>query len=131
MCRLQRKQSRRNSSMDTVRLKTSTIFVSVGRRTRVYRSVGDMPQKLRARLEKTTSGNNSATILIADRRGKEELVRAIQGLPASIPLRLMQGAKRKREHRERVDRARARRYYLEIALICILGLLLWILAVWK
>jgi hypothetical protein len=117
--------------METVTLKTSTIFVSVGRHTHVYRSVGDMPESLRARLEKTTTGNNSATILIADRRGKEELVRAIQGLPKSIPLRVTEGARRKRESRAAMGKARARRYYLEIGLIGILGLLLWILAVWK
>ena len=86
---------------------------------------------LRARLEKTTSGTNSATILIADRRGKDELVRAIQGLPKSIPLRVTEGVRRKREHRRRIDKARARRYYLEIGLVGLLGLLLWILAVWK
>jgi hypothetical protein len=117
--------------METVTLKTSTIFVSVGRHTHVYRSVGDMPESLRARLEKTTTGTNSATILIADRRGKEELVRAIQGLPQSIPLRVTRGARRKKENRQRIDRARARRYYLEISLIVILALLLWTLAVWK
>jgi hypothetical protein len=117
--------------MKTVTLKTSTIFVSVGRHTHIYKSVGDIPASLRVRLEKTTAGANSATIVIADRRGKEELVRAIQGQPSSIPLRVTQSARRKRAHRQRIDRVRARRYYLEIGLIGILALLLWTLAVWK
>src|SRR5215208_3506042 len=103
--------------MKTVTLKTSTIFVAVGRHAHVYKSVGEIPASLRLRLEKTTAGANSATIVIADRRGKEELVRAIQGQPSSIPLRLTEGARRKRAHRDRIERARARRYYLEIGLI--------------
>ena len=117
--------------MQTLSLKTSTIFVSVGQHTHVYRSVDDMPASLRQRLEKTTTGSNSATILIADRKGKEELVRAIQGLPSSIPLRVTEDARRKREHREKVDRATARRYWLEIGLIGVLAFLLWSLAIWK
>jgi hypothetical protein len=117
--------------MKTVTLKTSTIFVSVGRHTHVYKSVGDMPASLRMRLEKTTGGANSATIVIADRRGKEELVRAIQGQPSSIPLRLMDRARRRRATRTRIDRVTARRYYLEIGLLAILALLLWTIAVWK
>jgi hypothetical protein len=112
-------------------LKTSAIFVAVGRHTHVYRSVTEVPPSLRRRLEQSTSGANSATILIADRKGKEELVRAIQGLPSSIPLRVTQEARRKRAHRSRIDRARARRYYLEIGLIGVLGLLLWSVVVWK
>ena len=117
--------------MKTVTIKTSTIFVSVGRHTQVYKSVGELPASLRTRLEKTAEEGNSATIVIADRRGKEELVRAIQGQPSSIPLRVTETARRKREHRARIDRARARRYYLEIALIAILAALLWAIAVWK
>jgi hypothetical protein len=117
--------------VDTVTLKTSTIFVTVGRRTHVYRSVDDLPDSLRERLQKTTTGSNSATILIADRKGKEELVRAIQGRPSSIPLRLTAEARKKRAHQDRIDRARARRYYLEIGLIGILALLLWSIIVWK
>jgi hypothetical protein len=117
--------------MQTGTLKTSTIFVSVGQRTRVYRSVDDMPAPLRHKLEKTTGGSNSATILIADRKGKEELVRAIQGLPSSIPLRVTQEARRKKEHRAKMHRASGRRHWLEIFLLGILGFLLWSLSVWE
>ncbi len=117
--------------MPLVTLKTSAIFVSVGAHTHVYRSVDKMPASLRQKLEKTTTGANSATILIADRKGKEELVRAIQGLPSSIPLRVTGEARRKREYREKMDKARARRYWLEIGLVGVLGSLLWCLTVWK
>lgn len=70
--------------MSRVTLKSSTIFISVGNKTEVYRSVAEVPPPLRKKLEQSTNGINSATILIADRRGKEEIVRAIRGLPSSL-----------------------------------------------
>ena len=70
--------------MSRVTLKSSTIFISVGNKTEVYRSVADVPPPLRKKLEQSTNGINSATILIADRKGKEEIVRAIRGLPSSL-----------------------------------------------
>jgi hypothetical protein len=39
---------------------------------------------LRRKLRETTSGLNSATILIADKRGREELVRALQTRPGGL-----------------------------------------------
>ena len=74
--------------MPRLTVKSSTIFISVGSKTQVYRSVEDVPQHLRKRLEQSTNGINSATILIADRRGREEIVRAIRGLPSNVRSRL-------------------------------------------
>jgi hypothetical protein len=73
--------------MQRVTLKTSTIFISKGDRTRVYRSVGEIPQSLRKELEESTNGFNSATILIADRRGREEVRRALKGMPSALRTR--------------------------------------------
>ncbi len=70
--------------MQRVTLKTSTIFISKGSRTRVYHSVGEIPQDLRKELEQSTNGFNSATILIADRRGREEVRRALKGMPSAL-----------------------------------------------
>ena len=70
-------------------MKSSTILISDGRTDAVYRSVGEVPHKLRKRLLKYTSGMNSATILIADRRGKEELAKAIRRLPGNAQQRLL------------------------------------------
>jgi hypothetical protein len=70
--------------MQRVTLKTSTIFISKGDRTRVYRSVGEIPQGLRKELEDSTNGFNSATILIADKRGREEVRRALKGMPSAL-----------------------------------------------
>ena len=74
--------------MHRVTVKTSTIFIAKGGRTRVYRSVSDVPQRLRKELEDSTNGFNSATILIADRRGRQEILRALNGLPSGLRSRL-------------------------------------------
>jgi hypothetical protein len=71
-----------------VTVKTSTIFIAQGGRTRVFRSVEDVPPRLRKQLEESTNSFNSATILIADRRGREEIVRALNGMPSSLRTRL-------------------------------------------
>jgi hypothetical protein len=71
-----------------VTVKTSTIFIAKGGRTRVFRSVEDVPPRLRKQLEESTNSFNSATILIADRRGREEIVRALNGMPSSLRTRL-------------------------------------------
>ena len=70
-------------------MKTSTILISDSRTDAVYRSVAEVPHALRKRLLKFTSGMNSATILIADRRGKEELAKAIRRLPGSGQQKLL------------------------------------------
>lgn len=69
-------------------VKTSTIFVSVGKKTRVYSSVDEVPPTLRRKLEEATNGLNAATILIADRRGREEILKAIETLPIAMRSRL-------------------------------------------
>jgi hypothetical protein len=70
-------------------VKSSTILVSMGEKDAVYRSVKEMPAPLRRQLLKSTNGLNSATILIADRRGREEIARAIQNLPSSLQRRFL------------------------------------------
>ena len=74
--------------MQRVTVKTSTIFIAKGEKTRVYRSVQDVPPHLRKELEDSTNGFNSATILIADRRGREEILRALNGFSSRLRSRL-------------------------------------------
>jgi hypothetical protein len=74
--------------MHRVTVKTSTIFIAKGDRTHVYRSVNEVPPRLRKELEESTNSFNSATILIADRRGREEIVRALNGMPSTLRTRL-------------------------------------------
>src|SRR5580658_3324737 len=70
-------------------LKSSTILISAGDTDAVYRSVKEVPAPLRRKLLKSTNGMNSATILIADRKGRQEITRAIQNLPSSLQRRFL------------------------------------------
>jgi hypothetical protein len=69
-------------------LKTSTILISADDVDGVYRSVQDVPEALRKKLLRTTSSINSRTILIADRRGRQEIARALKKLPGASQRRL-------------------------------------------
>ena len=70
-------------------MKTSTILISAGATDGVYRNVKEIPPPLRKQLLKSTSGLNAATILIADRRGRHELAKAIRNLPGSLQQKLL------------------------------------------
>jgi hypothetical protein len=74
--------------MDCGTLKSSTIFIATSKQTSVYRSVDEVPPKLRKKLAASTSSVNSATILIADRRGRDEVARLIRSLPSGMQAQL-------------------------------------------
>ncbi|MDQ2898757.1 MAG: hypothetical protein M3Y07_03030 [Acidobacteriota bacterium] len=76
----------------TAILKTSTILISANQTDAVYRSVDDVPEPLRKMLLQCTNGLNSGTILIADRRGKDQISKAIQSLPSSTQRKLRETA---------------------------------------
>ena len=116
--------------MPRVTLKSSTIFISVGNKTEVVRSVNDVPAPLRKKLEQSTNSINSATILIADRKGKEEIVRAIRGLPSSLRSRLT--ASLRSENRKESSKLSSRwaalwQDWAEILLPAVIGLAVWLL----
>ena len=60
---------------------TSTVLISSGGGDLIYRSMEDVPTRLRTKLLKFTNGRNAATILIADRRGRREIGKAMRNLP--------------------------------------------------
>lgn len=68
---------------------SSTVLISTEGAEKVYRSVEDVPFPLRHRLLKSTNSPNSATILIADRRGRQEITKAMRSLPGTGQRRLM------------------------------------------
>ncbi len=68
---------------------TSTVVISAGGAHMVYRSVDEVPVRLRTKLLKSTNGANSATILIADRRGRKQISKVMRSLPANAQRRLM------------------------------------------
>jgi hypothetical protein len=110
-------------------IKSSTIFISVGTKTQVFRSVNEVPPKLRRRLQESTTGMNSATILIADRKGREELIRAIQGKPTSLSFRVSTAARPKENEPESFFQRYAT--WFELGAIGLMGLALWAMFLWK
>lgn len=68
---------------------TSTVLISSGGGRMVYRSVEEVPVKLRGKLLRSTNGANSATILIADRRGRKQIARAMRNLPSQAQRRII------------------------------------------
>jgi|SRR5579884_345431 len=115
--------------MGRVTVKSSTIFISVGDKTQVFRSVDDVPPRLRKKLEQSTNGINSATILIADRRGREEIVRAIRGLPSGVRSRFASSLHKEAEENTNLPRPlrMLARNWAEILLPGAIGLLVWLL----
>ena len=68
---------------------TSTVLISAGGADLVYRSVEEVPARLRTQLLKSTNGSNSATILIADQRGRKEIAKVMRRLPGPSQRRLI------------------------------------------
>jgi hypothetical protein len=117
--------------MNRVTVKTSTIFIAKGKRTKVYRSVNEVPPKLRRELEASTNSFNSATILIADRRGRQEIQRVLNRLPSSLRTRLASSLidRETAPARERVHfsvTAFLRRNWVEILLPAGVGVVIWL-----
>jgi hypothetical protein len=117
--------------MHRVTVKTSTIFIAKGGKTRVYQSVDEVPAKLRRQLEESTNGFNSATILIADRRGRAEIVRALNGLPSGLRSRLATSLAPKAKAAENAQTTLSalgflRRNWAEILLPGAVGVIVWL-----
>jgi len=117
--------------MHRVTVKTSTIFIAKGGKTRVYQSVDEVPAKLRRQLEESTNGFNSATILIADRRGRAEIVRALNGLPSGLRSRLASSLAPKAKAAENAQTTLSalgflRRNWAEILLPGAVGVIVWL-----
>ena len=74
--------------MDRLTQKCSTILISLGDKTEVFHSLDDVPPRLREKLIETTHGADSATLLIADEAGREEIIRAIHDQPADPRARI-------------------------------------------
>src|SRR5438270_10162123 len=74
--------------MTKLTAKSSMIFIATAATTAVYQSLDEVPPDLLRKLRETTRGVNSATILIADKGGREELVRALQGRSSTVQCRV-------------------------------------------
>ena len=78
----------RHTTVRSGTFQTSTVLISTLAEDHVFRTVDDVPPRLRTRLLKSTNGGNSATILIADRRGRSEIARALRKLPSPAQRKL-------------------------------------------
>lgn len=118
--------------MQQITAKSSTIFIAIGPETRVYRSVDDVPPQLRRRLVESTHGMNSATILIADKRGRAELVRALQGRSNEVQCRLIEALRSRKSDQTQNPQKRwylpnTWRMWVELFLPVAFGVSLWLL----
>ena len=118
--------------MASVTARSATIFIASGDEMKVYHSVEDVPVEMRRRLLETTRSVNSATILIADKRGREELVRALQGGQSSVQSRLVDTIRGKQPDRKQASTPRFAGLrspwtWLEFLLPIVIGASLWLL----
>lgn len=116
--------------MNQLTAKSSTIYIATATHSGVYHSVYDVPMPLRRKLEESMSGLNSATILIADQRGREELARALQGKPSGVQSRLADTIRAHQQAQQTRGQKPRRRFglraWLEILLPAAVGASLWI-----
>ncbi len=92
----------------------------------------EVPPALRRKLEQSTSGMNAATILIADRNGREELMKALQGKSSHLQFRV---AAAESEPLAAMPRLRSfwqkHATWIEITGVGLIGLGIWSLFLWK
>jgi len=121
--------------MDRLLQKTSTVLISAGHETKVFRSVSDVPPRLRKKLLDATGGKYSATILIADEAGRKEIVKSLEGVQTGLESRLIRSlARQKAAVAEPVTtgwRGLNRRQWAEVGLLFAIAGCLWLLAVFK
>jgi hypothetical protein len=110
--------------------RSATIFIATGDTTRIFRSVEEVPPALRQKLQESTRSLNAATILIADKRGREELVRALQGEPSEVKCRLAEAIRMRQSESIALQRRRSAvrplRKWLEFLLPVVIGASLWL-----
>jgi hypothetical protein len=117
--------------MTRLTARSSTIFIATSEGMQVYRSLDEIPQPLRRKLLQTTRSMNSATILIADRRGRKELVRALQGEPSELRCRLIEALRARQTpgswsyHRALRSRFGSLRMWLKVLLPLAASVSLW------
>jgi hypothetical protein len=65
-----------------MRLKTPVVWVGTNDRLQVFQGLEQVPPRLRKRVVRSTQSDEALTILIADKKGRNEIVRALRGEPA-------------------------------------------------
>lgn len=70
--------------METKTLRTSTILIASEGQTRIYRSRAEMPLSLRQKLQRSLNSGAAATVIIADQRGRDEILKLLRGEPSAL-----------------------------------------------
>ena len=119
--------------MGTSTYKTSTILVSTGKKkkTRVFRSMEEIPANLRDKLHANISGPNSRTLIVADRRGREYLIRTLKRATRRSSPIAPRPARAAKSFALRDRWEELKQYWLEIGLIALLGVASWTLLHWS
>lgn len=93
----------------------------------MFQSLEDMPSSLRRRMSENLSGPNTRTLIVADRRGREYLLKVLQR--ATHSTEGLQCVTAMKSERNLLAQAwpKAARYWLEIALIGVLAAASWAL----
>jgi hemin uptake protein HemP len=113
--------------MQTTTFKTSTIFVATSKRTRVFQSMDSVPPPLRKRMSENLSGPNTRTLIVADRRGREYLLKVLQRATSGSQMNTSEVDTGSADGARAKSWLTAKRYWLEIALISLLGATGWAL----
>jgi hypothetical protein len=98
-------------------VRSSAVLISSGKKVRLYRSVDEVPSRLRKRLIESTNSINSGTILIANRAGRERILGALRWLPRGARKQIISALKGEAE----APRAGSRRWRRLAALALSLG----------
>ena len=91
--------------MEIQTFRTSTILIATDGKPRLYKSRSEMTPELRRDLQRTLNSSMAATILIADQRGRDEILKLLRGEPSA--LRGSQGTMRRRLRTEPAPVVRA------------------------
>lgn len=70
--------------MEIKTFRTSTILIATDGKTRLYKSRSEMKPALRRSLQQTLNSSMSATILIADQRGRDEILKLLRGEESAL-----------------------------------------------
>lgn len=70
--------------MEIKTFRTSTILIAAGGKTRLYKSRSEMKPEMRQTLQRTLNSSMAATILIADQRGRNEILKLLRGEQSAL-----------------------------------------------
>jgi hypothetical protein len=113
--------------------RVSTIVIGAGERTEVYHRVDDVPLELRRKLHASVCGENAATLLIADERGREEILRRVRNAASGVESRLFSSlvGKNRKGRMRSLFVGVPRRTWLQLGLLALVGASAWLLALVK